>query len=272
MTYPPQYPAQPQLPAPVNLQPPNHQFATPQYPTTGQQAQPMQQSAPAFQPVPTFVSAPNTSDFPRQGDLRGRLLLITPREIGHSPSQLNPGQTSEYVVSDVVVLDGGPVRSVDPKANGKVFDGHDFKGVWLSGVRVVNQLRGLVGGTDKVLGRINTQQGSGAPAKGNAWGVETNFTAQDADLATRYLNGDRSFVVMPGASHFQAPAAQQFAQAVQQHPAQQYNQAPPVQGPPAGWGQAPQQAPPAAQSQGPNPWDQGGQPLQPGTNPFAPQG
>jgi len=169
---------------------------------------------------------------------------------------------------------GAAKFTVPTIANGKVFDGHEFKGVWLSGVRVMNQLRGLVGGTDKVLGRINTQQGTGAPAKGNAWGVETNFTPQDADLATRYLNGDRSMVVMPGAVQpaYQAQSQQQFQQAVAQHPAQQYNQAPPApapqQGPPAGWGQAPA---PAAQPQA-NPWDQGGQPLQPGANPFAPQG
>jgi len=216
-------------------------------------------------------------------DLRGRLLLIKPQKTETVNSTLTPGTTFESVQCDVIVLDGGPVVSTDPKTGGKVFDGHEFKNIGLAGARVTGQLRSLVGGTDMVLGRINTQQGTLPPAKGNAWGVETNFTAQDAEVATRYLNGDRSMVVMPGqipqfapnadqqlGAQIQGAAAQQFQQAVAQHPAQQYNQAP--QGPPAGWGQqaAPQQAPVQA-LQG-NPWDQGGQPLQPGANPFAPQG
>jgi len=262
VTYPPQYQA-PGQQFPYPPQAPQGQQA-PQYPAPGQPA-----PAAAFRPVPNFVSAPGTSDFPRMADLRGRLLLIKPQKIDIVASTQNPGTTFESVQCDVIVLDGGPVVSTDPKTGGKVFDGHEFKNIGLAGMRVTGQLRGLVGGTDMVLGRIDTQQGTLPPAKGNAWGVETAFTPQDADLATRYLNGDRSMVVMPGqipqfapnadqqlGAQIQGAAAQQFQQAVAQHPAQQYNQAP----------AAPVQAPPA------NPWNQGGQPLQPGTNPFAPQG
>lgn len=282
MTYPPQYPQQGQPPFPYSN---NQQFATPQmpgaqYPAASQQAP---QQAATFQPVPNFVSAPGTSDFPRMADLRGRLLLIKPQKVETVASTQNPGTTFESVGCDVTVLDGGPVISQDPKTRGKVFDGHEFKNIGMAGMRVTGQLRSLVGGTDLVLGRLNTQQGAGAPAKGNAWGIETDFTPQDAELATRYLNGDRSFVVMPGASHFQAPqapAAQQFQQAVAQHPAQQYNQAPQAPAPaaPGTWmpgaaQQAPQQfQAPANPAPAGNLWDQGGQPLQPGANPFAPQG
>ena len=225
-------------------------------------AVPQQQAAPAFTPTPTFVAAPNTSAFPRQEDLRGRLLLITPTSTTQVASQTNPGTMFTAVDCDVVVLDGGPVVSAK---DGKVFQGHAFKGIGLSGQRVANQLSTLVGTGKMVLGRINTQKGSGAPAKGNAWGIETQFTDADAELATRYLNGDRSFVVPADQPAQQAPQApaQQYAPAPQQQqyapqaPAQQYAQAPQPQ----------YTAPPAAPS---GPWAGGGQPLA-GPNPFAQQ-
>jgi hypothetical protein len=275
VTYPSQYPAQQNYPTypqqqspqqfPYPPQAPQQGPQAPQYPAANQQAP---QQAATFQPVPNFVSAPGTSEFPKMADLRGRLLLIKPQKIENVASTQNPGTTFESVGCDVTVLDGGPIVSQDPKTRGKVFDGHEFKNIGMAGMRVTGQLRGLVGGTDLVLGRLDTQQGTGAPAKGNAWGIETDFTPADAELATRYLNGDRSFVVMPGASHFQAPAPQQFQQAVAQHHAQQYNQAPPAPAPaaPGTW------MPGAAQQAPANPWDQGGQPIQPGANPFAQQG
>lgn len=276
MTYPPQYPQQyqPQYqgPAPTQYQ---------QAAAAPTQQAPAQQTAPAFQSGPGFIAASGASDFPRMADLRGRLLLITPRKVEIVPSQTNPGSTFESVGSDVVVLDGGPVVSTDPAANGKVFDGHAFTNIGLSGVRVARQLKELAGTGQVVLGRINTQQGTGPAAKGNAWGVETQFTPQDAELATRYLNGDRSFVVMPGQA--QGPvqqAAQQFQQGVQQYSAQTHNAAPGYgqpaapgpYGPPAP--QAPQQYQAPAQ-QGPppaDPWAQQGPPLGSGPNPFARQG
>lgn len=267
MTYPPQYPGQQNYP--VNPQQYQPQYQGPA-PTQYQQAAaaPVQQAqaAPAFNPHPPFIAASGASDFPHMGDLRGRLLLITPRKIEIVPSQTNPGSTFESVSSDVVVLDGGPVVSMDPAANGKVFDGHAFTGIGLSGVRVARQLRELAGTGQVVLGRINTQRGTGPAAKGNAWGVETQFTPQDAELATRYLNGDRSMVVMPGQAQGSVQqAAQQFAQGVQQYSAQTNNAAPGY-GQPAAPGPYGPQAPPA------NPWEQSGPPLGSGPNPFAPQG
>lgn len=295
MTYPaqpsygqPQY--QPQAPAPQQYQPQapaQYQPPAPQQQAPQQYAQAPQQQAPAFQPqpLPTFRAAANPSESPRQADFRGRLVLIMAKEIGTSQSRLTPGQVSQYVSCDVIVLDGGPVASSDPAQPGRLYDGHEFKGVWLSGVRVFGQLRGAVGTGEYILGRINTQKGHGDAAKGNAWGIETEFTPQDAELATRYLNGDRSFVVMPGtvpqgpvnpiaqsqaqfqqgvqqyntahAGQYNAPPQQQYAPAPQQAPQQGYPQYQPPQ-----QEQAPQQ---------PNPWAQNGQPLHQGGNPFAQQ-
>lgn len=181
------------------------------------------------------------SVYPSQASLRGRLVLITPHKIETTPSNLNPGQMQERITADVTVVDGlGPVPDMkNNQHSGQWLDGPDFTGVWLSGQRVVDQLRSQIGTGQSVLGVIETYRPGQAPMKGNPWGILTATPEQKTQasqfLATRTVAAAAAPVPQP--EQFQPQAAP---------PAQpQYTQqaAPPAPAPAAQPVAAPVQAP-----------------------------
>ena len=204
-----------------------------------------------------FGTAPDVSSFPKLEQLRGHLLLITPTrlETGLLSSFSKPGQPQyqDRITANVIVLDGLPVR----QESGQPFETNEFSAMYFSQSRLVAQLSGNVGTNRAILGRLETYKPGEKAAAGNPWGI-LPMTDQDADLARRYLAGDRSMVPAAPAPVQQAPAAAGSPWAAQQ-PAQQ-PQAP---------AQQPFQQPMTQQAPG-APWaaQQPAQPASPAGNPF----
>lgn len=217
-------------------------------------------TVPAQNPFADPIQPPSV--YPSQASLRGRLVLITPRKIETKPSNLNPGQMQEIITADVTVVDGlGPVPDIkNNQPSGQWLEGPDFTGVWLSGQRVVDQLRSQIGTGQSVLGVIETYQPGQAPMKGNPWGILTATPEQKAQ-ASQFLAARTVAAAAPPApaqpqyqaapapaqpQYTTAPAMQQYtAPASQPQPQPQYPQvaAPPAPAPAAQPVAAPVQAP-----------------------------
>ena len=225
------------------------------------------------------ITPPST--FPNQSALRGRLILITPRKIETRPSNLNPGQMQETITADVQVVDGrGAIPQFkNNQPTGQWLEGPNFTGVWLSGQRVIEQLRPFVGTGRSVLGTLETMRPGEVPIKGNPWGLNAATEEQKAQaravLANQAIGGAAAPAAAPAQAQPQYAPQPQYAQAPQpqyaQAPQPQYAQAPapaapPVQGNP--FGGAPATSP--AQAPQTNPFGtQAAPPAQGPVNPFA---
>lgn len=241
-------------------------------------------TVPAQNPFADPIQPPSV--YPSQASLRGRLVLIMPIKIEQVPSNLNPGQTQERITASVTVVDGlGPVPDIkNNQPTGQWLEGPDFAGVWLSGQRIVDQLRSYINTGQSVLGVIETYKPGQVPMKGNPWGILT-ATDEQKSVATQFL-AQRTIgaAAAPAPVQQQAPAPEQPQYAQQApaaapsplnppYPAQQQYQ-PQVQAPVQ---YPPQAAPPvAAPAQVPAPATPVAAPpaaapaLGPGANPFLP--
>lgn len=240
-------------------------------------------TVPAQNPFADPIQPPSV--YPSQASLRGRLVLITPRKIETKPSNLNPGQTQEIITADVTVVDGlGPVPDIkNNQHSGQWLEGPDFTGVWLSGQRVVDQLRSQIGTGQSVLGVIETYQPGQVPMKGNPWGILT-ATDEQKSVATQFLaQRTMAAVAAPGQNVAPAPEQPQYAQQAPAaapsplnppYPAQQQQYQPQVQAQPMYQPQAAPQV--AAPAQVPAPATPVAAPQAaapapgPGANPFLP--
>lgn len=237
---------------------------------------------PVQNPFADPVQPPST--YPSQASLRGRLVLIMPIKIEQVPSNLNPGQTQERITASVTVVDGlGPVPGIkNNQPTGQWLEGPDFAGVWLSGQRIVDQLRSYINTGQSVLGVIETYKPGQVPMKGNPWGILT-ATDEQKSVATQFLaQRTMAAVAAPGQNVAPAPEQPQYAQQAPAaapsplnppYPAQQQYQ-PQVQAPVQ---YPPQAAPPvAAPAQVPAPATPVAAPPAaapapgPGANPFLP--
>lgn len=163
-------------------------------------------TVPAQNPFADPIQPPSV--YPSQASLRGRLVLITPRKIETKPSNLNPGQTQEIITADVTVVDGlGPVPDIkNNQHSGQWLEGPDFTGVWLSGQRVVDQLRSQIGTGQSVLGVIETYQPGQVPMKGNPWGILTATPEQKAQASQFLATRTVAAAAAPAPYQQQAPA------------------------------------------------------------------
>ena len=163
-------------------------------------------TVPAQNPFADPIQPPSV--YPSQASLRGRLVLITPRKIETTPSNLNPGQMQERITADVTVVDGlGPVPDIkNNKHSGQWLEGPDFTGVWLSGQRVVDQLRSQIGTGQSVLGVIETYQPGQVPMKGNPWGILTATPEQKAQASQFLATRTVAAAAAPAPYQQQAPA------------------------------------------------------------------
>lgn len=175
---------------------------------------------PVQNPFADPVQPPST--YPSQASLRGRLVLIMPIKIEQVPSNLNPGQTQERITASVTVVDGlGPVPDIkNNQPTGQWLEGPDFAGVWLSGQRIVDQLRSYINTGQSVLGVIETYKPGQVPMKGNPWGILTATDEQKAQ-ATQFL-AQRTVAAAAAPAPQPAPVQDYAAQATmyaQQAPA-----------------------------------------------------
>ena len=163
-------------------------------------------TVPAQNPFADPIQPPSV--YPSQASLRGRLVLITPRKIETKPSNLNPGQMQETITADVTVVDGlGPVPDIkNNKHSGQWLEGPDFTGVWLSGQRVVDQLRSQIGTGQSILGVIETYQPGQVPMKGNPWGILTATPEQKAQASQFLATRTVAAAAAPAPYQQQAPA------------------------------------------------------------------
>lgn len=220
-----------------------------------------------------FGTAPDVSNYPKMDQLRGCLLLITPTrlETGLLSSFSKPGnpQYQDRITANVVVLDNLPVRL----ASGQPFEVNEFTAMYFSQSRLVAQLSPNVGTGRAILGRLDTYRPGEKAEAGNPWGIAP-MTDADADLARRYLAGDRSMIPplsTPAAPVQQAatgsPWAAQQPQATAQAPQQVQVQQQVAAGSPWAAQQPSQPAQPASPAA--NPFGQPGAPAPGAGNPFA---
>lgn len=167
-------------------------------------------TVPAQNPFADPIQPPSV--YPSQSSLRGRLVLITPHKIETTPSNLNPGQMQERITADVTVVDGlGPVPDIkNNQHSGQWLEGPDFTGVWLSGQRVVDQLRSQIGTGQSVLGVIETYQPGQVPMKGNPWGILTATPEQKAQASQFLAQRTMAAVASPGQNVAPAPQQDQY--------------------------------------------------------------
>lgn len=228
---------------------------------------------------PFAAPAAIPSSFPTVASFRGRLVLIKPLKQETVPNNLGaPGSTQERVTADITVVDGiGPVPQMKgnpPTPTGQMFEGPEYRGVYIQSEVLVKQLAEALAGRTQVLAWIDTRNPGTNPMKGNPWGLIDATTSPDAVQTARNFLASRTI----GAATAPAPqpayaAAQNTVQYVQQAPAQaqilaqgapapQPAYTPPPANFPTGHS-VPAQAPPAAPSL-PQP---GSAPA--GVNPFA---
>lgn len=204
---------------------------------------------------PFAAPAAIPSSFPTVASFRGRLVLIKPLKQETVPNNLGaPGSTQERVTADILVVDGlGPVPQMKgnpPTPTGQMFEGPEYRGVYVQSEVIVKQLAEALAGRTQVLAWIDTKTPGTQPMKGNPWGLINATENADAVQTARNFLASR----MVGAA--QAPAAA---------PVQQYAPQPVPNATPVYQQQLtnPVQAPPAAPSL-PQP---GSAPA--GVNPFA---
>ena len=106
------------------------------------------------------------SNYARQEDLDGCLLLIRPYEQGTRASKTNAGQEYTWVEGDVVVLatpaDGWPTEHFDAEKPGLVIEAFQFTGQNVVGQLVQKMRRGK-----KVLGVL--EQGAASRGRNAPW-------------------------------------------------------------------------------------------------------
>jgi hypothetical protein len=126
-----------------------------------------------------FGAAPESGVYPKQADLRGRLLLITPTKFEANVPSSNPKYPpTDRVTADVAVLDGAV----------EGFDDVTFTDMWLSGTKVTGSLhKSMKAGQKMILCRIISQDNDARPSAENPWSVTTEYTEDDAVKAREYL-------------------------------------------------------------------------------------
>lgn len=151
------------------------------------------------QAIPNFVPGSGGGNFPKAVELFGELIMLTPIEIETVPGYEGKG-TVDRLTADTVVLTG------DRQG--------EYPSMWWSQSPIVNAAKNVLrrGKGDIILGRLYRFPQSGNKAKfptrqaiekalaewrpGSpdvkfAWALET-FTAEDAAIATAFLNGERA--------------------------------------------------------------------------------
>lgn len=177
------------------------------------------------------------STFPTVSSFRGRLVLIKPLTQQTVPNNLGaPGSTQERITADITVVDGlGPVPQMKgnpPTPTGQMFDGPEYRGVYVQSEVVVKQLADALAARTSVLAWIDTRNPGTNPMKGNPWGL-IDATQDPAAVQTA-----RNFLAtqMVGAAapvqQYKTPTAASPAPAYAAQAAQ-YAQSTPVQAPPA---------------------------------------
>lgn len=150
------------------------------------------------------------STYPSVESLRGRLVMISPRTIEQRPSQQNPAVLVDRITADVSLVDGlGPVPVFKQRqATGQYLDGPDFTGMYLSGSRVVDQLRTFVGTGRAVLGVIDTRVPGTMAGQGNPWGLTAATDEQKAQARAYLANRSVAQTAPPTPAPVQQTAAQ----------------------------------------------------------------
>lgn len=184
------------------------------------------------------------SSFPTVASFRGRLVLIKPLKQETVPNNLGkPGETQERITADITVVDGlGPVPQMKgnpPTPTGQMFDGPEYRGVYVQSERIVQQLADALAARTSVLAWIDTRNPGTNPMKGNPWGLIDATQNPDAVSTARQFLATQ----MVGAASAPAAAQNQAPVYAQQTPAgypaaaatitPQYAQNVPVQAPPA---------------------------------------
>lgn len=149
------------------------------------------------QSSPNFVSGSGGGSFPRALELLGELVMLTPIEIEKVPGYEGKGMI-DRLTADTVVLTGDRAG--------------EYPAMWWSQSPIVKAAATVLrrGNGDIILGRLwrfpqssnkakyPTRQAieealanwrPGQPDVKYAWALET-FTAEDAALATSYINGE----------------------------------------------------------------------------------
>ncbi|HEX5705628.1 MAG TPA: hypothetical protein VFX97_20670 [Pyrinomonadaceae bacterium] len=150
------------------------------------------------------------STFPTVASFRGRLVLIKPLKQETVPNNLGaPGSTQERVTADITVVDGlGPVPQMKgnpPTPTGQMFDGPEYRGVYVQSEVIVKQLADALAARTSVLAWIDTRNPGTQPMKGNPWGLIDATQNPDA------VNTARQFLATQMVGAASAPAAQNQA-------------------------------------------------------------
>jgi hypothetical protein len=118
--------------------------------------------------------------FLKMDDLIGRLLLVSPQDVGERESTLpgSQGKVYEYVITETVVLDGDVTDLIEDIPT--VLDGFQF-----SGQAITAQLKPKVASKGMVLGRLG-QKPSQTKGFGKAWVLQPP-TDDDKVLARKWI-------------------------------------------------------------------------------------
>ncbi len=133
------------------------------------------------------------SAFINMDDLNGRTLLIRPDEIGSRKSKNDPDKSYDYVVCDVVILDGDTDDKIEDVPG-------LYEGVQLTGAGVVGHLRNKIGkrnqdGSRKLALQKVTQVPPAKRGQNPAWVLDLpDDLDAAATLARKYLESDNSIL------------------------------------------------------------------------------
>jgi len=139
--------------------------------------------------------------------LNGILLLIRPVKLEENLINtrfMKPGQAPQMydrLTADVETIDHIPAG----------FDTNVFPSMYISGTRIITQVRGNLATGQPMLGRLSLYKPNEAAGAGNPWGL-LEPTPEDVQLALRYVNGTHkpSPVAAPvAAPQYTAPIAAQ---------------------------------------------------------------
>src|SRR5258707_8195922 len=133
-------------------------------------------------PFAVAVAPPST--FPKMAGLNGLLLLVKPVKLEENLINTRfskPGQapqTYDRLTADVETVDAVPAG----------FDVNVFPSMYISGSRLITQLRGNLATGQPVLGRLGLFKPNEAARAGDPRGL-LEATEEDVQLALRYVNG-----------------------------------------------------------------------------------
>lgn len=134
-----------------------------------------------------------TSSFLNNDDLEGRGILVRPDELGTRKSKTKPDETYEYVVCDVVVLNGEVTDKIEDVPG--LLDA-----IQLTGGGVVASIKGLIGKRDTEgrrklkLGRISKVK-SQVRGQNDAW-ILGEPTDEDVTEARAYLKANPGILML----------------------------------------------------------------------------